>query len=81
MSRHHQTHANDVSFILNSVRDMSREEIQAVYGIELNTDGTVFDPTYNQSFGSIGEWADFSVSQDEVEYSSHITHGYGAYDF
>lgn len=69
MSRHHNVHAYEVMHVINDVNNMSQEEAEQIYGIEFYEDGTIFDPTYNQTFISIGDWANFSVEQDEVEYS------------
>lgn len=84
MSRHHHVHAHDVAHIVNDINRMSSpEEIRMVYGIEVNDDGTVFDPTYNRTFATVTDWADFSVEQDEVDYMEEFGHGkyqYGEYE-
>ncbi len=81
MSKHnHGGFAQDVSYIVRQVATLPPEEIQILYGIELLDNGKVFDPTYNQEFGSVGEWAEFSVNEDMTEYSEHFTYDDGEYD-
>ena len=76
MSRHHSAHAGDVTHILNDIKSMSREEAETVYGIQFLDGDKIYDPTYSQTFNSLGEWADFSVAQDEMEFSQ----GFGGHD-
>jgi len=81
MSKHnHGGFAHDVSFIIRQVSTLPPEEIQILYGIELLEDGKVFDPTYNQKFDSVGQWAEFSVNEDLTEYVEHFTYDDGEYD-
>ncbi len=75
MSKHNRGgFAHDVSYIVQQVSTLSAEEVQDLYGIELLDGGKVFDPTYNQEFGSVGEWAEFSVNEDRTEYSEHFSY-------
>ena len=81
MSKHnHGAIAHDVSYIIRQVATLPADEIQILYGIELFEDGKVFDPTYNQEFDSVGEWAEFSVKEDLVEYNEHFTYDPGEYE-
>ena len=81
MSKHnHGGFAQEVSYIIHQVATLPAEEVQILYGIELLEDGKVFDPTYNQEFGSVGEWAEFSVNEDRTEYSEHFSYDDGEYD-
>jgi len=80
MSRHHHIHAHEVTHVVNDVKNLSRDEVERIYGIEIKEDGSVFDPTYNRSFISIGEWADFSFEQDEMDYTEGFGHGKQTYD-
>lgn len=76
MSKHnHGAIGHDVSYIVQDIMRMSQEDAEATYGIKMLVGGRVFDPTYNQEFESVGEWAQFSVEQDQVEYSEHFTYG------
>ena len=75
MSKHnHGAIGHDVNYIIQDVMRLPKEEAENIYGIEFTDDGKVFDPTYNQAFESVGEWAQFSVEQDQVEYSEHFTY-------
>lgn len=79
MSKHnHGAIGHDVTYIVQDIMRMSQEDAEAVYGIKMLEGGRVFDPTYNQEFESVGDWAQFSVEQDQVEYEEHFT--YGAYE-
>mgnify|MGYP000156021393 CR=1 FL=1 len=81
MSKHHHgATAQDVTYIIRQVSTLPKEEIEILYGIELLENGKVFDPTYNQEFGSVGEWAAFSVNEDNTEYSEHFSYDDGEYD-
>lgn len=45
---------------------MSKDELLDVYGIELNADGTVFDPVENKTFKNLGAWK-LHADQQEKE--------------
>lgn len=64
----------EVNNLLYEIRDLTNDEIQQFYGIEIGESGEVFDPTYSQRFRNINEWAIFSAEQDQVEYSEHFEH-------
>ena len=73
MSKHnHSAVAHEIAYIVNEVSRLSEEEVKALYGIELLEGGKVFDPTYDQEFHSVGEWAAFNIEQDDVEYEEHF---------
>jgi len=81
MSKHnHGGFAQEVSYIIRQVATLPIEEVQILYGIELLNNGGVFDPTYNQKFESVGEWAEFSVNEDRTERSEHFSHDDEEYD-
>jgi hypothetical protein len=81
MSKHnHGAIAHDVAYIISQVTTLPADEVELLYGIEFREGGKVFDPTYNQEFLSVGEWAQFSVEQDMVEYDEHFTYADGEYD-
>ena len=79
MSRHHHTISSEISHILYELQNMSKEEAQTVYGIKLQEDGTVYDPTYDKYFESLGDWAEFNAEQDEMEYGEQFGHGKQTY--
>ena len=73
MGKHnHSAIAHEIAYIVSEVNRLSEEEVRSLYGIELLEDGKVFDPTYDQEFVSVGEWAAFNVEQDDVEYEEHF---------
>jgi len=73
MSKHnHSATAQEIAYVVSEVNRLSEEEVRSLYGIELLEGGKVFDPTYNQEFASIGEWATFNVEQDDIEYEEHF---------
>ena len=69
-------HAHEVAHIIKDVNALSSDEVEQIYGIALSEDGTVFDPTYNRNFVSVSDWAEFSVQQDEVDYSEEFGNEY-----
>lgn len=72
MSRNHHIHAHEVSRVINDINRLGHEEAERLYGIEFRNEGRVYDPTYDREFISVGEWAEFSFSDDETEYSEDI---------
>lgn len=75
MSRNHSALAYDVAHIVDEMKGLNAEEAYEKFGVELNEDGSIHDPMYpSMTFSSVGEWATFSVEQDNVEYEEHF-HG------
>lgn len=66
--------AQEVHHIVNDINSMDVDTIKQIHGIELNEDGSVFDPVYNLRFDGIIEWAEFSVNEDNTEYSENMHH-------
>jgi hypothetical protein len=74
MSKHnHNVIAHEVSFTINEINKLTEDEVRSIYGIELLENGKVFDPTYNKKFESVGEWAEFNIEQDDVEFEEHFS--------
>lgn len=69
MSRDHSSIAHEINHLVHEVQNLSKDEVKSLFGIEFRSDGSIYDPTYQTSFATIGEWAQFSVEQDHVEYS------------
>ena len=68
MSRH-VSHSH--TRVLNDVRTLPNEELATLYGIEINEDGTVYDPTENRTFDDLNDWATYIDEQeDDDNYSS-----------
>jgi len=75
MSKHnHGGFAQDVAYTVHQVDTLSEEEVKSLYGIERLADGKVFDPTYNQEFDTVGEWAEFCANEDMTEYDEHFSY-------
>ena len=53
--------------VLNDVRLLPVEEIVSLYGIEVAEDGTVFDPTENQKFANLNEWAMYIAERENED--------------
>lgn len=76
MSRHlHHAISSDVEHILHDIEHLSQEEVEQLYGIVLEENGAIFDPTENRHFKTVGEWAEYEAEQDEMEFSEHFGHG------
>lgn len=43
---------------------LSKDDLYDMYGIELNDDGSVFDPVENKSFVSMSAWQYFVKQQE-----------------
>jgi len=76
MSRKHAAHAGDVTHIINDIQNMSQDAAEQFYGIEFRENGFIYDTMYNKEFASVGEWAEFNVEQDEMEYAEDIGDGH-----
>jgi hypothetical protein len=72
MTRHHAVHAGDVLHIVNDINRLNPEDAEKLYGFEFREGLSIFDPMYNKSFGSVEEWAEFNVQQDDLEYEEDI---------
>ena len=79
MSRQHATIAHEINHLLHELHTMAPEEIESFYGIEFRKGGIIYDPTYSLEFGTLGEWASFSVEQD-FEENHEDFHPFGDYD-
>ena len=78
MSKHfYSSVAHDIHNILRDIENMSDDDIKRFYGIEINEDKTVYDPTYDMTFSGLVEWAEFSVEQDNMNFEKN----YYGYDF
>lgn len=81
MSRHmHRAISNDVNRTLNDFKRLPKAEAETLYGIELQEDGSVFDPAFDRNFENLTAWAEFSAEYDEMEYTEDFGHGKQDYD-
>jgi len=74
MSKHHVSDTH--SRVLNDVRRLSHEQLVELYGIDIDNDGSVFDPTENQQFDTLEDWARFISERDSDDnYGSFVKRG------
>lgn len=59
MSRHSH------SRVWSDIQNLSREELESLYGIHIEDDGSVWDTLEHQGFATLAEWAAFTESQDD----------------
>ncbi len=71
MSRHHYTHSEEANSIFHDIQHLAREELELLYGIRIDKDGTVFDPVSEHTFGSLTEWANEEAREEEWTESEH----------
>lgn len=76
MSRNRTPAANAVANIIRDIRDLPKSEVESLYGITISDNFNIFDKTYNMKFNSVGEWAEFSVDQENSEYEKHTQHSW-----
>lgn len=81
MSRHHHhTITNDVRSILHEISTLSSAEVERLYGIEINEDGSVYDLGTSMTFDNISAWAEYTAEDDfdyddvESKYSNGNRH-------
>lgn len=79
MSRHNH-HSSEVTRIVNEISHMTQQDIVDTYGIFVDKNGRVEDPTYSRKFETVAEWAQFSLEQEEMEYSEQFHHGKMTHD-
>lgn len=51
--------------VFDDIRDMSHEELENAYGIQIWVNGRVLDDTIRRVFETLGEWATYTAAQDE----------------
>lgn len=69
MSKHF---AQPHSTVLHDSQTMSNEELESAYNIEIDDDGTVWDPCESWTFDSVREWAQhiWRHEKEAAEYSA-----------
>lgn len=78
MSRH--LASDNFGSIQYDIKHLPTEEVERIYGININTDGTVYDAAYDKTFNSLQEWMNFEADLDDMEYSEEYGHGKQEYD-
>lgn len=53
--------------VFNDIRRLSVEELQELYGIEIEADGKVFDPTVTKTFPTLEQWAIWLADQEQED--------------
>jgi hypothetical protein len=64
MSKHGVGHSH--KSVVFDVHTKTHEELEELYGIEIDDDGTVYDPCEMREYDSLSDWA-ISVEQAEQE--------------
>ena len=57
--------------IIHDIQTLSKEELENLYGIQINEDGSVFDPVTNKSYDTIQLWAGDQEEEDDWEMYTH----------
>jgi len=68
----HAVNSQEIAYTVNEVKRLDNDEVKSLYGIELLDKGRVYDPTYDKSFDTVAQWAEFNIEQDDVEYEEHF---------
>jgi len=79
-SRNHSAAAHEITHLVQELSKLTEEEIENLHGIELKTDGTVWDPTYNMKFDTVGDWATFTIGEDDVEFKEQFHNDVAYYE-
>lgn len=78
--RHHSALAIHANQIVSQIYDMDMDQINEFYGIEIDSEGQVYDPAYDKWFSSLSAWANWSVANEEYTEKERIQHyNYGAF--
>lgn len=64
MSKHYNSHS---SRVMVDIHTLEVDELQDLYGIEINEDGTVYDLTEFKEFETLADWANYIVAIEEEE--------------
>jgi len=70
MSRHHYAHSQESHGILHDITVLSQKELERLYGIEFFAEG-VFDPVSGQTFGTLQEWAEAQIQEEQWSEAEH----------
>jgi len=70
MSKHHHSHNR----IWSDIQHLSTAELEELYDIHVEEDGTVWDTLEHKGFDSLTEWAAYTESLED-EYDGYETSG------
>jgi hypothetical protein len=59
--------ASTKSKVLNDIIRMNKDQLIDLYGISLEDDGTVYDPTEMKTFSNLREWANYIAELEEED--------------
>jgi hypothetical protein len=75
VGNNHAAVAHTMQQLVHDIHNMSPEDLQSLYGIEMKEGGAVLDTTHQQMFPDIQSWVAFSAQQDITdEYEDHMRH-------
>ena len=66
----------EITHTINDVKQMSPEDRQEIYGVEVLDNGTVQDHVEGKTFQNIATWAKWSVEQNQVSDNEDENSGY-----
>lgn len=80
MSKYHVSHSPQS--VVRVIKTMTLEEIEAQYGVQIDEDGSVWDPLDMREFHTVTEWALYmdEVNEQEMEASMYKGHSRYAFD-
>lgn len=64
-----------INEVVRNFTNMEISEFEALYGVEVMEDNSIFDPIENRTFISSADFAKWFVDQDEVEFGQQLTKG------
>jgi hypothetical protein len=66
-----KVHSTEVQHLINDVKQFDEYELQSIHGIQILSDGTVYDLVEHTNFKSIEEWATAVLETDAASGSSN----------
>ena len=64
----HSAQSHQIQSLVKQVIDtLDPDVLYDLYGIEVDTDGSVYDTVYDKSFPTVACWARFSIEMDEID--------------
>lgn len=73
MSTHrHSSASRAAEELLRQVEGLSSDDLQQIYGISIDEDGSVLDIVENRKYDSVADWAIVSVEQESA-YDDFVT--------
>jgi len=68
MSHGRHSISGEITHLIADVKRMSQHDAEQFYGIELNSDKTIYDYTYDKTFKNINEWATYVVTNESDDW-------------